>query len=311
MEPIKAHFRKFIKSFQLKRIRLKSEISNANVVLVVCAYNEGRRLRFFFDYYTKMGVDHFILIDNQSTDNSLEIAKPYENVSIFSANGSYKKSRYGVDWVNHILSSYCRGKWIIFADVDEFMTFGTNNENIPQLIAILESSGRESMQSVMLDMYSEAPGGAPRSLDDGQDPLETSPYYDASGYFIGREISSNTTWIKGGVRNRLFFDNVGSGPALNKTPLVKWKGHFAFLKSAHQLWPPHLNGTGDIPQSALLHFKFVSTSALYDLDIASRHTAEYRAYSRLGSVPSFISSSTKTYDGVHQLIDDGLISGLY
>ena len=121
-----------------------------------------------------------------------------------------------------------------FVDADEFLTFDIGDGKLCDLIAELERNGRKSAQSLMLDMYSDAPGGVPHCVNEGQDPLETSPYYDSRGYYISREVSSNTTWIKGGVRNRLFFDKVGSGPALNKTPLVKWKRHYAFLKSAHQ-----------------------------------------------------------------------------
>lgn len=307
MEPIKAHIRKVLKSFELKKIRLLSSLRRANVVLIICAYNEGPRLKFFFDFYMKLGVDHFIFIDNQSTDDSLSIAKSYSNVSIYLANGSYKQSRFGVDWINYLLSTHCNNKWVLFVDADEFLTFDIGDGKLCDLIAELERNGRKSAQSLMLDMYSDAPGGVPHCVNEGQDPLETSPYYDSRGYYISREVSSNTTWIKGGVRNRLFFDKVGSGPALNKTPLVKWKRHYAFLKSAHQAWPTKINGVGEVPMSALLHFKFVSSSSLYNADLTARHTSEYSAYIDLKKLKTFVGPTTKTYTGAKALVEDGLI----
>jgi len=306
-EPMKAHFRKVYKSFQLKKIRILNSLRYANIVLVLCAYNEGPRLRFFFEFYKSLGVDHFIFLDNQSTDDSVSIAQSYDNVSIYLADGSYKKSRFGIDWVNYVLSTYCNNKWILFVDADEFLSFDIGDGKLCDLIAALEKDGRKSAQSLMLDMYSDAAGGVPRGLNEGQDPLETSPYYDSQGYYISRELSSNTTWIKGGVRNRLFFDKVGSGPALNKTPLVKWKKHYAFLKSAHQAWPAEINGVGEVPMTALLHFKFVSSSSLYNAEVAARHTSEYGAYIDLEKLDTLIGPTTKTYAGPQALVEDGLI----
>ena len=307
MEPIKAHLRKAFKRLEIKRVAVKDSLKSADVVLIVCAYNEGPRLKFFFEFYRNLGVDHFILLDNDSTDNSVELVRTSNDISIFSARGSYKKSRFGVDWVNYLLSSYCKNKWILFVDVDEFLTFDKYT-GLADLIDALEGAGRKSVQSIMLDMYSDAPGGVPRCLSEGQNPLETSPYYDARGYYISRETASNTMWIKGGVRNRLFFDRVGSGPALNKTPLVKWKWHYVFLKSAHQVWPAEINGVGDVPKSALLHFKFVSSSSLYNAEIAARHTSEYSAYTNLQKVGTLIGPTTKTYNGPQGLVGDGIIA---
>lgn len=307
LEPCKAHFRKFLKSFQLKKVHLSKSLPSAKVVLILCAYNEGPRLSFFFDYYTRLGIDHFIFLDNQSNDDSISVAKSFQNVSIYRANGSYKKSRFGIDWVNHLLSVHCHNKWVLFVDADEFLTFDIGAGKLCDLITALEKNGRRSAQSLMLDMYSDAPGGVPRCLNEGQDPLETSPYYDSRGYYVSRELSSNTTWIKGGVRNRLFFDKVGSGPALNKTPLVKWKRHYAFLKSAHQAWPAEINGVGEVPMSALLHFKFVASSSLYNAEVAARHTSEYGAYIDLENLTTLIGPTTKTYAGPQSLVEDGLI----
>lgn len=308
MEPLKAHCRSLFNSRQLNCITRRPSLQAAKTVLILCAYNEGPRLNFFFQYYRSLGVEHFIFIDNQSTDQSLDIVRQHDDVTLYQANGSYKKSRFGVDWVNFILSVHCRNKWIIFADADEFLTFENDAAGLLQMTNLLGNHGRSSMQSIMLDMYGNDTASAPSVVHDGQNPLDTSPYYDADGYFACREIKSNTLWIKGGVRNRLFFNEVGQSPALNKTPLVRWKWYYAYLKSAHQLWPAHINGTGERPRSALLHFKFTASSTLYNSDIAARHTSEYTAYSNISSIDTFMGEYSKIYTGASDLINGGIIS---
>ena len=59
--------------------------------------------------------------------------------------------------------------------------------------------------------------------------------------------------------------------------------------------------------SALLHFKFVSSSSLYNAEVAARHTSEYGAYIDLENLTTLIGPTTKTYTGPQSLTDDGLI----
>ena len=59
--------------------------------------------------------------------------------------------------------------------------------------------------------------------------------------------------------------------------------------------------------SALLHFKFVSSSSLYNADLTARHTSEYSAYIDLKKLKTFVGPTTKTYTGAKALVEDGLI----
>ena len=106
-----------------------------------------------------------------------------------------------------------------------------------------------------------------------------------------------------------------AGPALNKTPLVYWQRHFAFLKSSHQLWPPRLNQPARGLTGALLHFKFLADikDKLGAETVRRQHTAEYAAYtealdSRRDEDPEFVGVPTAYYEGWPSLLRDGLIS---
>ena len=185
--------------------------------------------------------------------------------------------------------------------------------DINALTGRLESGGDESLFCTMIDLYASGKTSDTRYMQ-GMDPLRICNMFDRSGYVSNRDEIRETTWIKGGVRGRVFFgEDISKGPALSKTPLVKWKRNYLFIKSAHQLWPPHINGklysdrlgiTG-----ALLHFKFLSTNKdkIEDVAIRNQHTREYDNYVGRYDV-ELMSDVSQVYEGWESLCQAGLMS---
>lgn len=315
LEYSKANLRRIAKQNEVSPVRISTGLANARHVLIVTVHNEAHRLGFFLDYYRALGFAQFIVIDNGSTDGLRGLIEHEPGVSIFSARGSYRRARFGNDWVNGVLSKHCVGKWVLYVDADEFLVYPhCDSKGIVALTEHLARLGRHSMNSLMVDMYSD------RKVSDnycppGVDPAAVCPLYDRSGYQLRFDPLSRTAWIKGGVRGRVFFDDVWAGPALNKTPLVYWQRHFAFLKSSHQLWPPRLNQPARGLTGALLHFKFLADikDKLGAETVRRQHTAEYAAYtealdSRRDEDPDFVGVPTAYYEGWPSLLRDGLIS---
>ncbi len=310
-EAAKAHLRRKVKASQLTPILIRGALREADYVAVLTVKNEAVRVPYLLTYYRRLGVQHFVVIDNGSTDGLRESLAGELDVSTYLAAHGYKKSRFGVDWVNEVLYRHCVGKWILFIDADEFLVVANDTQDIPAVCAVLERQGRRSLQTMMLDLYSA------RRADENviavdQDPLAVCNLYDSTGYVRRFEVPSNTTWIKGGIRGRMFFANdIWAGPALNKTPLVKWKRGDAFLKSAHELFPRSLNGGHGPVQGALLHFKFTNeaTSKAVDPLAASEHTSEYGAYQSIREA-RFVSDITRPYTGPEALVADGIITSL-
>ena len=237
----------------------------------------------------------------------------------FFPRGDSKAARFGMDWINGLLSQYCVGKWILHVDADEFLVFPhCDTKGIRALTACMTENRQDSLQCLMLDMYSD------KKIKDnicheGEDPLSICPYFDKDGYFRTFDPLTETIWIKGGVRGRIYFaNNILEGPALNKTPLVFWQKHFVFLKCAHEMWPRRLNGgatTRAKVTGALLHFKFLSDlpRKLADETIRQQHTEEYDAYfsdEELAERADFISGSSVKYSGWRTLEQEGLIEGV-
>jgi glycosyltransferase involved in cell wall biosynthesis len=317
-ECAKAHIRRIAHARQLIRVRLSPSLEKATHVVIVTIYNEALRLEAFLHHYRKLGIDEFIVVDNRSTDGVAELLDGHPGVSYFYADGEYCRARYGVDWINAILSRYCDRKWILYVDADEFLVFpGSDVKSICKLTDHFDRTGQRSMNVLMLDMYSERPARENHCAP-GVDPLSVCPLYDSGGYSAYTDPYTYTTWIRGGVRGRVYFEgDIGKGPALNKTVLVQWRSHCAFLKSAHEVWPYRINAprarTGGTVTGALLHFKFLGDMAdrLNAEVVRQQHTSEYSAYtSTVGTdaeSPRFIGSLTTQFESWRSLLRDRLI----
>ena len=70
-----------------------------------------------------LGVEHFLFVDNGSTDGSREYLAEQPDASVWTTDGSYKNSRFGMDWLTHLQRKYAHGKWCVTADVDEFLVY--------------------------------------------------------------------------------------------------------------------------------------------------------------------------------------------
>jgi Glycosyl transferase family 2 len=315
----KARLRTWAHSRDISVVRLRPGLRDAKHVVVMVVFNEARRMPFLLQYYRTMGFQHFVILDNKSTDGLQELLAEEPDVSLLFAKGSFKGARFGMDWINDTLSNYCAGKWILHVDADEFLVFPhCDTQGISGLTAYMEKTRQVSLQCLMLDMYSN------KKIRDnicaiGEDPASICPFFDETGYVTYYDPMNETFAIKGGVRGRIYFsDNLWKGPALNKTPLVLWQPHYAFLKCAHELWPASVNGGAPVPgvpHGVLLHFKFLSdlTEKLAAETIRQQHTSEYDAYSQKGSLPddgpTFVGPHSRRYDGWRALDAAGLLDG--
>ncbi|MDM7931606.1 glycosyltransferase family 2 protein [Tabrizicola sp.] len=279
-----------------RRRRQLSQIANrmvglrAQPILLFSAMrNERVRLPFFLDYYRKLGVDHFLIVDNGSDDGTREYLAEQKDVSLWTTGAGYKQSRFGMDWLMHLLRRHGTGNWCLTVDVDEFLVYPfCETRPLRALTDWLDSAGSRAFAAMLLDMY---PKGAmhEQPYREGQNPFEIAQYFDSGNYTIKRNWPYLNLWIQGGPRARVFFaDAPKKAPAMNKIPLVKWDPGYAYVSSTHMMLPRGLNltyesGGGEKPSGCLLHAKFLDTFAAKAEEELRRgqHYAEsheYRAY---------------------------------
>ena len=275
---------------ELRRVADRTaQINPGEILLFSTQRNEKIRLPYFLDSYRDMGVTHFLIVDNDSTDGTADYLADQPDVSVWQTRSSYKRSRYGVDWLNYLQSKYGHGHWCVTVDPDEFLLYPfCDTRPLAALTDWLDSCSIRAFSAMLLDMY---PKGR---LEDqpylpGQNPMDIACWFDSGNYTITRNHLYGNLWIQGGPRSRVFFPSEPDrAPALNKIPLVKWDRRYAYVHSTHMLLPRGLNLVydewgGEKASGVLLHAKFLDTfadKAKEEIDRRQHYAEsyEYRAY---------------------------------
>lgn len=298
--------------------------------------NEARRLPFFLSYYRRLGVNRFFIVDNGSTDGTLERLRESPDCHTFVTTETMSETNAGMHWIQPLLHRYGHSRWCVVVDADELLVY-PDSEVVPlrEFCRTLELVKADAFVCIMLDMYSDG------NIEDVQYKAEQSfldacPYFDRTGY---RWLASRTKGpaIFGGPRLRMFYPEFldrsmykriqrrfraycgqlfpklkpASPPRLSKVPLVKWNETMSFGPGAHELSFGHpAKGHG-----ALLHFKFLgdfSGQVKEELDRKAYFDdgREYRRYfERIRTqVPiNFMCDISMRFAGSRQLLELGLI----
>ena len=295
-------------------------IAGGDILLFCTLRNEAFRLPHFLEHYRKLGVRHFVFVDNGSDDGFMDLVRDEADISVWYTGASYKRSNFGMHWLNYLLRKYGSKHWCVVCDPDEFLVYPYSDQrNLYELSTYLEGDRRRSFFCLLLDMYSDAPVSETRYLADRQ-PMEVCPYFDSTGYVQSVNKRVLNIWVQGGVRRRVIFrKSPANAPALNKTPLVKWKWNYSFISSMHALVPRHLNIPHHhhylSPTGCLLHFKFFSVlqEKAAEEQVRNEHfmnSLEYSHYNKHTSTqdqPLTYEGSVK-YEGWRQLVSLGLMN---
>ncbi len=321
LERKKFRVRAWRKSRELLPVADRSELVRpGDVLCFVTLRNEQVRLKYFLEYYRDRGVAHFFFVDNNSTDGTREYLASQPDCSVWTSQGSYKRSRFGVDWLNWLMRKHAHDHWCLVVDPDEFLVYPfCDTRPIPALTDWLESSSIKSFGAMLLDMYPKGPITA-QPYCEGQNPFEIANWFDSGNYMIERNWEYGNLWIQGGPRARLFFDkNPERAPALNKIPLVKWDKSYTFASSTHMLLPRGLNLVfdewgGEKASGVLMHAKFLDTFTQKAREELSRkqhyaNSHEYKAYhSGLNEDPNLWCKWSERFINWRQLEILGLMS---
>ncbi|MEP3298023.1 MAG: glycosyltransferase family 2 protein [Pseudoruegeria sp.] len=296
-----------------------SDIRCDDILLFSTVRNEMERLPHFLEFYRKRGINQFLIVDNASDDGTTEFLQQQPDVSLWGTECSYRKSRFGVDWLNGLQSRYGSGHWCLTADADELLVIPTDaSQNIRHLIADLEQDAHKTFSALMLDCY---PKGAVSKAEvlAGGDPMDVVGWFDAEGYTWELQDKFQNISIRGGPRMRMFFAGAPEkAPHLHKTPLVKWRKGYAYASSTHLLLPRTLNAgfdaRRDAPTGVFLHTKFQNT--IVDKSTKERLRAEHFThpdayasyYDSIASDPDFWTTDSQKFSDYEQLIHLGLMT---
>jgi hypothetical protein len=267
-------------------------IRKDSILAFVTLRNEMSRLPHFFDHYRKLGVDHFLVVDNDSTDGSREWLMGQSDVSIWTTQASYKASRFGMNWLGWLQMRYGHGHWCLTVDADEIFIYPDHNHvDLRELTSWLSTKHMSCLAAMMLDLY---PKGrlSTAVMAEGSTPLDALGWFDAEGYTYEYKPRYTHTSVRGGPRKRMFFASEPElAPHLHKTPLVFWKRHYTYASSTHLVMPNRLNNGffegNPAPTGILMHTKFLS-------DVISKSAEERQRREHFIRPESYF----KYYDGI-------------
>ena len=296
------------------------DIRPGAILLFATIRNEAERLPWFLKHYRALGVDHFLIVDNDSTDASRDLLVGQPDVSLWLTARSYRAARYGMDWLNGLLMRYGHGHWCVTVDADELLVYPEHETRpLPALTEWLAAEGAAAMGCLMLELFPKGPLSATRHAP-GQDPTGVLPFYDSANYTIRRRDDLGALWVQGGPRPRAFLaDRPQRGPTLTKVPLVRWHWRYAYWNSTHFLLPRRLNAVfaedgGQRIAGALLHTKFLPTVAAKSAEEKRRrqHFGEPGAfdgyYDALIAGPDLWHPHAARWGGWRKLEAEGLIA---
>ena len=297
-----------------------ASIRPGDILAFVCLRNEGARLPYFLEHYRRLGIDHFIAIDNGSNDGSKKLLADNRDVSLWRTNGSYRLARFGLDWTTWLQMKFGHGHWCLTVDADELFVYPYwQTRPLPALCNELSRRHRSSMAALMLDLYPKGALGDAR-YSPGDDPLDAIPWFDAGNYTIRHQPGQDSLWVQGGARARAFFASAPRrAPTMGKVPLIFWNRRYAYLNSTHAALPPRLNRTygetGDeMLSGVLLHTKFLSHIVSRSRDERARgeHFANSALYDdyyeALTQNPKLWCSASTRYRGWRHLEGLGLMA---
>jgi hypothetical protein len=235
--------------------------------------NEEALLPYFFDYYRRLGISRFFVVDDHSTDRTRDLVLEQPDAHLFGAAGSFARADLGTAWIRHLLVRYGVARWCVLADADEFLVYPQiERSTIPELCAHLDERGVAGLRCMLLDMYSD------RAIREtiytpGQVPWDVCPFFDPASHYPRSYFGPQRPF--GGARQRAF--NVEA--CLSKAPIVRFSPRQFVLPGYHDVWTiPFSNLRG-----VMLHFKFFSSfpeAARREVARGERwsNAREYRGY---------------------------------
>jgi len=295
----------------LEPISVRGPLSRRAVLLAAVVRNEIHRLPGFLRHYRGLGIDRFIVIDNDSTDGSPELLGGEGDVDLWQARGSYFAAHKGRLWAEAIVQGIARGHWILMADADELLVYdGMSLHDIKDLIALLTRRGERRLSAPMVDVYGSGP--IRETLFPADDPSQSEWWFDTNGYVV--KESPYGRMVTGGPRTRAF--NTLTEPInLQKYPLSYYDAATSYFW-VHRPYPYHWN---QIPTlGALLHAKFTADFPIrVDCAVIEKQHSKrselyevYQAHLRQCPDLSFFGPGSRRYCGPQSLVDAGIMEAI-
>lgn len=261
---------------KIKCAKLSEKSSQNNAILaVVPFYGTDSILPHFVSYYRRLGVSHFVFLD-LSRERALAATLADEaDCTVWQPKRGAAPSN-AIHWLNFLRRRYGTGRWCLSVEPSDFLVFPrSESRTLRDLTEFLASENRRHLFALVVEAYGDEPAAA-LECTPSNPPQELLPYIDPVGYAYMRRGRLRTSIMTGGVQRRTLFSQTPlSSPALNRTPLVRWRWYYNYMASTRMMVPGilntpharwHLTPTGCLMRYALLE----NERALAIADLAER-----------------------------------------
>lgn len=303
----------------------KSPMHCVDDVVAFCLVRDGEYyVRGFIEHYLGVGVKHIVLMDNGSTDRTIEIASEYDQVTIVECHLPFRE--YKLAMRIFLVEAYGRGSWCLVVDIDELWEYPFLGElPLTTFVRYLEESGFTSVVAHQLELFAEEPIVAGHEADQYLGSLR---YFDISDVYrwpadskcecvcpddrLRRFFSGNTVTcpeipvMARGVRWQLF----GITPVLTKVPLFKLVGSVTpFVSSSHRVKGSILADLSCVLLHMCLNQQlFAKAEACVEQGSYFNNSAHYRRIAeRLALGPVAMPRHRRLYEGVKDLVALGFL----
>lgn len=286
---------------------------------VTCLVKDGDYyIAQFLDHHFRLGFKHVFLLDNGSTDKTLEIAKSYPAVSIYQT--SLPIGRYQARMKAIFSQLTVRSGWCLDVDIDEFFLYPLSEViSLQDFLAYLNNRNYTVVLTQMIDMFSDRPLSA-LSKPAAEDIASSYPYYDLSNVeaipystsdLVSRFASTNelpaddVRLYFGGIRKTLFDLRC----LLTKHSLFKADAGLSPFTHVHFVDGGRI---ADV-SAALLHFKLVGNCYMTSVANGKAFTSTRQGYEDLVELidrepdRKIVEPQTRRLENSAQLLDDGIL----
>lgn len=239
--------------------------------------NEMLRLPRFLSYYRELGVSRFVIVENNSTDETRAFLAAQPDVCLYTSTHHFGGKAH---WIDHLLRKHGAGRWCLVADADELLVYPESDRvNLPELCRYLDGTHTTALHAILLDLYPKGalakvnyvPGSDYGLHDWYFDPFDTlsrTPRH----FYRGTGLDYR---FHGGVRRRLF----QVSPCLSKFPLFRHGRDTYLTDGQHSLEGADFSTM----RAVLFHFKYLQDFEAHAREEVRRgqHIGaenEYRAY---------------------------------
>lgn len=284
--------------------------SDDGSVVVVCLVRDGAaHLDDFVRHYRGLGASGIVLLDNGSTDGTVDRAAEFDDVTVLHTAAPFRTYKRAAK--RYLTDRFGETGWVLCVDIDEFFDY-PYRDRVPlaDFLGYLRAHRFSAVVSYLLDVFPAGPLLATGSRRAGHcnydlTEIETEPYVRAHPSAFGPATTSLRAY-SGGIRKKAF----GVRANLTKQPLLYPPGGPVVVA-------PHRIRGGVVADvtGVLVHYKYVGPfyehahRAVRERSYY-RNSEEYQRYlAAFAREPDLAlnSPTSRELRHVDQLVDEGFL----